>query len=103
MVSTLFSLFDDVIVFSLDVNQNSELLHAPESVGKSTSSIEWHHFHLHHNDYVYVNLQTVNGAKNHIDTESDGYRIDLTPPVLRTIGDGEILNTDIDFQVCVVY
>ncbi|XP_038062441.1 uncharacterized protein LOC119732930 [Patiria miniata] len=75
-----------------------EVIHETEAVGIETSSIEWHHFHLHHKDQVYVNLRTINQALNHIDTPTNGFLVDLTPPILRTIGDGLVMGQDADFQ-----
>ncbi|XP_038050876.1 uncharacterized protein LOC119724026 [Patiria miniata] len=75
-----------------------EVIHGADSVGSETTSIEWHHFHLHHKDQVYVNLRTINRAFNHIDTPTNGFLVDLTPPVLQTLGDGLDVGQDADFQ-----
>ena len=74
-------------------------IHPPESVSHDSSYIEWHHFHLHHKDYVKTNVRAINGATNHADVESNGYLVDLTQPDLLTLGDGDILGEDIAFQV----
>ena len=74
-------------------------IHPPESVSSESVCIEWHHFHLHHKDYVKTNVRAINGATNHADVESNGYLVDLTQPDLLTLGDGDILGTDINFQV----
>ncbi|XP_072034301.1 uncharacterized protein [Amphiura filiformis] len=76
----------------------SETIHQPESISKVQKSVEWHHFNLLHNDFIHVNLRTINGAGNHIDVESNGYRVDLTPPVLEALGDGPDINVDIEYQ-----
>ncbi|XP_022103294.1 uncharacterized protein LOC110986022 [Acanthaster planci] len=83
---------------SFNSTSDFEVIHEAESVGSVISSIEWHHFHLLHKDHVYVNLRTINKALNHIDTPTDGFLIDLTPPVLRNLGDGLVLGEDQDFQ-----
>ncbi|XP_038050728.1 uncharacterized protein LOC119723897 [Patiria miniata] len=75
-----------------------EVIHEAEAVGSETASIEWHHFHLRHKDQVYVNLRTINQALNHIDAPTDGFLVDLTPPMLRTLGDGLMVGEDADFQ-----
>ena len=74
-------------------------LHSPESVSQDFSYIAWHHFHLHHKDYVKTKVRAINGATNFADVESNGYLVDLTQPDLLTLGDGDILGTDIAFQV----
>ena len=84
---------------SENVTYDYEVIHEAESVGRETSSIEWHHFHLHHKDQVYVNLRAINQALNHIDTPTDGILVDLTPPMLRYLGDGLVVGQDADFQV----
>ncbi|XP_071798137.1 uncharacterized protein [Asterias amurensis] len=85
-----------------DDSENStndfEVIHEGESVGNDVSSIEWHHFHLHHKDQVYINLRTINQAVNHIDTPTNGFLVDLTPPILRSLGDGLVIGQDVDFQ-----
>ncbi|XP_022102001.1 uncharacterized protein LOC110985344 [Acanthaster planci] len=83
---------------SSNVTNDFEVIHKAESVGRDTSSIEWHHFHLKHKDQVYVNLRTINQALNHIDTPTNGFLVDLTPPNLRTLGDGLVYGEDADFQ-----
>ena len=89
--------------FSENATNEFEVIHEADSVGSETSSIEWHHFHLHHKDQVYVNLRTINQALNHIDTPTNGILVDLTPPVLRTLGDGLVVGQDADFQVSLVF
>ena len=48
---------------------------------------------------MYINLRTINQAVNHIDTPTNGFLVDLTPPMLRSLGDGLVVGQDADFQV----
>lgn len=64
-----------------------------------TNYVEWVNFHLKHKDQVKVNLKTTNAAMNTIQNETTGFVIDLTPPVLVSLGDGPFLHQDITFQV----
>ncbi|XP_072033446.1 LOW QUALITY PROTEIN: uncharacterized protein [Amphiura filiformis] len=84
---------------NVDIDPNDfEEIHSPESVGPNASSIEWHHFHLHHKDRVYVSLETINGALESIHSRSNGYLVDLTAPKLRYLGDGENKGEDREYQ-----
>ncbi|CAH1794764.1 unnamed protein product [Owenia fusiformis] len=71
-----------------DVYTEDILIHEGESIGGNVSQIEWHHFHHHHGDYIYVEMNTTNGANTSINTKSSGTRVDLTSPEVRYIGDG---------------
>ena len=64
-----------------------------------TQSVKWLNFHLQHKDKVKVNLRTTNGALNTIENTTDGFIVDLTPPVLMSLGDGTEEGKDIEFQV----
>ena len=64
-----------------------------------TREVDWVNFHLQHKDNVKVKLRTTNGALNTIINETDGFIVDLTPPVLVTLGDGSVLHHDTTFQV----
>ena len=64
-----------------------------------TEEVNWVNFHLQHKDHVKVQLRTTNGALNSVVNETDGFVVDLTPPVLVNLGDGAILGQDIAFQV----
>ncbi len=86
-------------LFSTTESDDYEVIHAAKSVGPNTTSIEWHHFHLHHKDQVYVSMETINGALNSIQSSTDGYLVDLTAPKLKSIGDGDRMGVDINYQV----
>jgi len=64
-----------------------------------TTSVKWLNFHLHHKDKVKLNLRTTNGALNTIVNSTDGFVVDLTPPVLIELGDGSTVGKDLEFQV----
>ncbi|XP_033637723.1 uncharacterized protein LOC117298529 [Asterias rubens] len=83
---------------SENATNDFEVIHEAASVSNDVSLIEWHHFHLHHKDQVYINLRTINQAVNHIDTPTNGFLVDLTPPMLRSLGDGLVVGQDADFQ-----
>ncbi|KAI8514390.1 hypothetical protein Bbelb_087140 [Branchiostoma belcheri] len=72
-----------------------EVIHESESVGLTTS-FRWHHFHLHQGDQVFVNLNVTNRALGVTTLQSDGFVLDLTPPVLKYLRDG--LDSDKDAQ-----
>ncbi|XP_070573546.1 uncharacterized protein [Ptychodera flava] len=73
------------------------IIHDSESIPSSDNSINWHHFHLHHMDYVFVELQTINKALTGIKTETDGYLVDLTVPIFKFLGDGTTLGGNIKY------
>jgi len=64
-----------------------------------TTSVKWLNFHLNHKDRVRITLETMNGALNKIHNSTDGFIVDLTPPKLIYLGDGNNSNKDINFQV----
>nr|XP_006817093.1 PREDICTED: uncharacterized protein LOC100376421 [Saccoglossus kowalevskii] len=64
-------------------------IHGPESLSGATSFINWHHFHLHHGDFVYIELEAVNGALNSIVESSDGVFVDLTEPLFYYLYDSD--------------
>ncbi|XP_078575736.1 uncharacterized protein LOC144861641 [Branchiostoma floridae x Branchiostoma japonicum] len=74
------------------------IIHEATSVGKEANSINWHHFHLHDGDFVYVVVNVSNGAGSVVVTESDGYTVDTTAPEMRFIGDGNQAGTDLKYS-----
>jgi hypothetical protein len=64
--------------------------------------VEWVNFHLKHKDHVKVKVKTTNAALNSITSETDGFVVDLSPPILLNLGDGTALNQDQIFQVSFV-
>ncbi|XP_077992165.1 uncharacterized protein LOC144446291 [Glandiceps talaboti] len=79
---------------SVNGSVQAEQIHTVESLTPDISFINWHHFHLHHGDYVYVQLDAINQADNPTTTLSDGYVVDTTNPVVHFLGDGTSLGTD---------
>ncbi|CAH1783351.1 unnamed protein product, partial [Owenia fusiformis] len=74
------------------------IIHQPESVGGTVNSINWHHFHHHHGDFLYVEMQTTNGAGSTITTTSSGVTVDLTAPEVQYLGDGVEPETNAQFS-----
>ncbi|XP_060596420.1 uncharacterized protein LOC132750448 [Ruditapes philippinarum] len=66
---------------------------------KAERTAEWRNFHLAHNDKIKSSIKATNGALNDIDTESDGFLIDLTSPLLGYLNDGPDNQKDIQYQV----
>uniref|UniRef100_A0ABM0M0H6 Uncharacterized protein LOC100366953 n=1 Tax=Saccoglossus kowalevskii TaxID=10224 RepID=A0ABM0M0H6_SACKO len=81
---------------STNATSTIELIHGVTSLTPDTNYINWHHFHLHHGDFVYVQLDAVNKADNPTTTQSDGFTIDMTNPIMHFLGDG--VNTGVDLQ-----
>ncbi|XP_019624877.1 PREDICTED: uncharacterized protein LOC109470382 isoform X2 [Branchiostoma belcheri] len=77
------------------------VIHEATSVGKEAHSINWHHFHLHDGDFVYVVVNASNGAGSVVVTESDGYTMDTTAPLMRFIGDGSQTGTDLRYSASI--
>ncbi|XP_070574642.1 uncharacterized protein [Ptychodera flava] len=70
------------------------IIHDAESVSSSSNFINWHHFHLHEGDFVYVELEAINNALGGTDVSSDGFTIDITEPILYFLGDGSTPGID---------
>ncbi|XP_070573717.1 uncharacterized protein [Ptychodera flava] len=75
-------------------SQSAQNIHDRESLPAATRSIKWHHFHLHHGDYVYTEIEAVNKARSPTRIYSDGYTVDLTEPNFIFLGDGNITKVD---------
>ncbi|XP_071959997.1 uncharacterized protein [Antedon mediterranea] len=75
-----------------------EIIHESESVEPNATFFEWHHFHLKDGDDVFIELDVVNQAGLSVTQRSDGFRVDLTPPIMTFIGDGSTPGEDIEFQ-----
>nr|XP_006817933.1 PREDICTED: uncharacterized protein LOC100377080 [Saccoglossus kowalevskii] len=78
------------------LKSSMQLIHVVTSLTPDTDHINWHHFHLHHGDFVYVELDAVNQADNPTTTQSDGFTIDVTNPIMHFLGDG--INAGVDRQ-----
>ncbi|XP_078658229.1 uncharacterized protein LOC144903712 [Branchiostoma floridae x Branchiostoma belcheri] len=79
------------------------VIHEATSVGKEAHRINWHHFHLHDGDFVYVVVNVSNGAGGVVVTESDGFTMDTTPPLMRFIGDGNQQWTDLQYSPSITH
>ncbi|XP_019642103.1 PREDICTED: uncharacterized protein LOC109483513 [Branchiostoma belcheri] len=97
----------NVSVYSDGGNSSADtsphVIHEATSVGKDAHSINWHHFHLHDGDFVYVVVNVSNGAGGVVVTESDGFTMDTTPPVMRFIGDGNQQRTDLQYSASITH
>eukprot|EP00105_Crassostrea_gigas_P044578 XP_019928726.1 PREDICTED: uncharacterized protein LOC105342845 [Crassostrea gigas] len=63
----------------------------------STSSVKWLNFHNYHKDIIKTSLRTTNRALNEIVNTTDGFIVDLTPPQLHYLWDGD-QEKDREFQ-----
>ncbi|XP_048258676.1 uncharacterized protein LOC125384201 [Haliotis rufescens] len=70
-----------------------------KTLGKDVSQIEWHNFHLNHQDVVKTKLKTINNALGTVEQTTDGFVVDLTPPRMVFLGDGREQNKDAEFQI----
>jgi hypothetical protein len=57
------------------------------------------HLHLKHGDQVETELRVTNGALNQVVMATDGFVVDLTPPLLVFLGDGPDWEADTEYQV----
>ena len=73
------------------------------SLEGNITEARWQDYHLHHKDRVKSVLKTTNGALNEIESETDSFIVDLTPPSLDYIGDGATPRGDIEYQVNVYF
>ncbi|KAI8485273.1 hypothetical protein Bbelb_370200 [Branchiostoma belcheri] len=93
----------DIADYEVTVSADTapHVIHEATSVGKEAHSINWHHFHLHDGDFVYVVVNASNGAGSVVVTESDGYTMDTTAPLMRFIGDGSQTGTDLRYSASI--
>jgi hypothetical protein len=70
-------------------------------VSNTTLETGFFHLHLKHQDVVRTDLRVTNGALNQIQETTTGFLVDLTPPELIFIGDGAVLEKDMDYQVSI--
>ena len=69
-----------------------------DTVDNYTSTVEYHHLSLHHGDLVKSTLRVTNGAQESIQSVTNGVVVDLTPPVMTTMWDGNG-GSDIQYTV----
>ncbi|XP_045189288.2 uncharacterized protein LOC123546793 [Mercenaria mercenaria] len=73
--------------YRVDVRINNEYK-ATFDVGKETE-FEDETISMEHNDRVYFQVHGVNGASLESTSESDGFTVDLTPPILKELSDSQ--------------
>ena len=80
-------------------NVNEESLMHTEKTAVSVSMLELHHFHLHHGDFVRVNVTATNKAELSSSATSDGFTVDLTKPKMLLLVDGDDPQSDLQYTV----
>ena len=65
------------------------------------NSMVRHHFHLHHGDFVRVDVTATNKADSSTSVTSNGVKIDLTEPKMSQLVDGGDLNDDLQYTVII--
>ena len=58
-----------------------------------------HHFHLHHGDFVRVEVTATNKAESSTPATSNGVKIDLTEPKMSKLVDGGDVKDDLQYMV----
>ena len=81
-------------------NQDWIVTKTSESFGSNKSVAVWKNFHLEHKDMIKSVVTGINGALNDVQNTTDGFVVDLTPPLLHHLADGPIDGLDISYQVC---
>ena len=90
-------------IFTQLAGNNSQefVMYTNENVDASVNSMVRHHFHLHHGDFVRVEVTATNKADSSTGATSDGLKIDLTEPKMNQLVDGGDVNNDIQFTVVI--
>lgn len=83
---------------SRNLSQDYEEIRDWTKFDASTSSVKWLNFHNYHKDIIKTSLRTTNRALNEIVNTTDGFIVDLTPPQLHYLWDGD-QEKDREFQV----
>ena len=81
---------------------NEIVIHTEENIDPSISSMVRHHFHLHHGDFVRVDVTSTNKADSTTSVTSDGLKIDLTEPKMSELVDGRDLANDMQYTVFII-
>ena len=89
----------NLVLFSGNVSRES-LIHT-DTVAPDTNALELHHFHLHHGDFVRIELTATNKAELTVSGTSDGLTVDLTEPIMLRLVDGDHLSRDLQFTVII--
>ncbi|XP_070573744.1 uncharacterized protein [Ptychodera flava] len=75
----------------------AENIYTRDSLPAETKSINWHHFHLKHGDYVYTEIEAINYALTGTKLASSGFTVDLTEPIFSFLGDGDKIGADTSY------
>ena len=75
----------------------SELIFT-EQISGAVNEFSRNHFALSNGDRIAVEIEAVNGAGNSVTMTSNGYVIDLSPPLVSNIVDGLDVASDLEFQ-----
>ncbi|KAK2165039.1 hypothetical protein NP493_1368g00012 [Ridgeia piscesae] len=87
----------DVYKTSAGSNSKESIIYATVKVDPSVNSMVRHHFHLHHGDFVRVDVTATNKAESSTSVTSNGVKIDLTEPKMSQLVDGGDLSDDMQY------
>ena len=82
-------------------NDKESIIYTTENFDPSVNSMVRHHFHLHHGDFVRVEVTATNKADSSTPATSNGVKIDLTEPKMSQLVDGGDLNDDMQYTVII--
>jgi len=86
-------------VFDLGAGTTEAVIHTEKDILPTESSLTLHHFHLHHGDFVRVDVSATNRAGASTSETSDGFTVDMTDPNVLQLVDGADINEDKQFTV----
>lgn len=69
-----------------------------DSLPRDSSGFEWSHLQFSDGDRVHVSVTAVNGAEQEVTSQSDGFLVDTTPPLLVYLHDGRDTAIDLQYQ-----
>ena len=75
------------------------IIHSEKKIGSSVSALQLHHFHLHHGDFVRIDVSATNRAEASTVATSDGFTVDMTDPSVLQLVDGDDLNHNRQYTV----
>ena len=90
------------LTYSSGTNSEEFVIYTKENVQPSISSMVRHHFHLHHGDFVRVDVTSINKAESTTSATSDGLKIDLTEPTMSQLVDGGDVANDMQYTVIII-
>ena len=87
---------------SLSGHDSKEVvIHTEENIDPSISSTVRHHFHLHHGDFVRVDVTSTNKAESSTSATSNGLTYDFTEPQMSQLVDGDDLDQELEYTVII--